>query len=221
MIKVGVFDSGIGGLSVAKAIEKSLPNVKVIFRNDNKNIPYGTKTKQHLKILVLPILKTMVAEGCEVIIIACNTVTTTLITELRKELSVPLIGMEPMVKSASKITKSKIIAIFATPTTLASERYNYLKLYFAQGIKVIEPDCSDWTKMIEFNQIDHVKISKITNQVCEQKADVIVLGCTHYHWIEALIKQCASKSAIVLQPEQPVIKQLQQIILSLNSDKPL
>lgn len=212
MRTIGVFDSGIGGLSVARAIERALPDCEVIFRNDKKNIPYGTKTKEELHQLVLPILVSMIDDGCEVIVIACNTVTTTLIKELREEIKVPLIGMEPMVKPAAHKTQTKIIAIFATPTTLASQRYTELKNLYAQGVRVLEPDCSEWSLMIETSQVDEEKIRTVTNQVCERGADVIVLGCTHYHWIEELIKDVAGNRAQILQPEGPVIERLRQVL---------
>lgn len=211
MKTIGVFDSGVGGLSVAQAIERALPSNKVIFKNDTKNVPYGTKTKEELKRLVLPILN-MLSIECDVIVIACNTVTTTLITELRRLLPVPLIGMEPMIKPAAEVTQSKIIAVFATPATLASSRYAELKKLYAQGVDVLEPDCSDWPLMIEADQVEYEKIRAITELVCKQGTDVVVLGCTHYHWIEELIKQIVGNRAKVLQPEGPVIAQLEKVI---------
>ncbi len=207
-VTIGVFDSGIGGLSVAKAIEKALPNNKVIFVNDHENVPYGTKSPDLILQLVVPILNGLVEQGCRVIVIACNTVTTTIIKQLRAIMTVPLIGIEPMVKSAVEQTRSKIIAVCATPTTLRSERYHWLKQTYAIGITVLEPDCSDWTSMIESNQVDHQKIFERIDDACRNGADVIVLGCTHYHWIEDLIKQQAAGRAKVIQPEQAVIKQL-------------
>jgi glutamate racemase len=214
-VKIGVFDSGIGGLSVANAIEKALPNAKIIFVNDHKNCPYGTKSPDLLFKLVVPILTDLVQQGCQVIVIACNTVTTTIISQLRQIIPVPLIGMEPMVKPAALKTKSGVIAVCATPTTLASKRYAWLKKTYAKNVKVIEPDCSDWTLMIETNHVDSQKIHNEIDAACNQSADVIVLGCTHYHWIQDIIKKEAARRAIVLQPEKPVIKQLKRVIEQL------
>lgn len=214
MIRIGVFDSGIGGKSVANAITKALPKATVSFVNDSANLPYGSKTPAVLYDLVLPILQEL-AKTNDVIVVACNTVSTTLIKQLRQVIKVPLIAMEPMVKPAAEQTKSGIIAICATPTTLASHRYQELKDTYAKDIKVLEPDCSDWSQMIETSTIDRDAISKRIRAVCEQGADVIVLGCTHYHWIEELIKQLAGQDAVVLQPEPAVIKQLQKVITTL------
>lgn len=209
---IGVFDSGVGGLSVANAIQKALPQAKVILREDKKNLPYGTKTPEQLVSLVEPILREMVGEGCEIIVVACNTVTTTIINQLRERIKVPLIGMEPMVKPAAELTKSKAIAVFATPTTLASKRYTELKDNFAKGIKVVEPDCSTWSYMVEHNQVEEDQIKHNVELALGQNADVIVLGCTHYHWIEDLIKSFTAGKAVVIQPEQPVIEQLKRVL---------
>lgn len=208
--KIGVFDSGVGGLSVAKAIEKALPEVEVVFVNDAEHVPYGTKSPEVVYGYVLPILKKLVKDGCDVIVIACNTVTTTLITKLRDDISAPLIGMEPMVKSAAAQTHSGIIAVCATPATLNSERYEWLKDTYAKDIAVIEPDCSKWSKMIETEKIDRDFIATQIKDICSQKADVIVLGCTHYHWIEDEIRTLAEGRALVLQPEQNVIRRVVQ-----------
>jgi len=214
-MKIGVFDSGMGGLSVANAIKKALPEHEVLFMNDAKNIPYGTKTVEEIYSGCKPIFDELVAEGCQIIVVACNTVTTNLIDRLRQEIPIPLIGMEPMVKPAAEQTQSKVIAICATPRTLASARYKWLKDTFAQGVKVVEPDCSDWTSMIESESVDRDKIAARIDEACEQGADVIVLGCTHYHWIEDMIIELANGRAKVLQPEQPVIEQLKRVMTQL------
>jgi glutamate racemase len=215
MRKIGVFDSGIGGLSVARAIEKALPIYQIIFKNDSKNLPYGTKSPKVLLSLVEPILQDLVNDGCEVIVVACNTVSTTLIDLLRSKIKIPLVAVEPMIKPAAELTKTKVIAVCATPTTLASKRYNWLKETYAQGIRVLEPDCHDWTTMIESNKVDHQAIADRIENVCKNGADVIVLGCTHYHWIEEEIKMIAKDRARVLQPEQPVITQLKRVLAQL------
>ncbi len=208
---IGVFDSGAGGESVADAIQKALPNFHIILRDDRAHLPYGTKTIDEIRSFVTPIIKDM-AKECEVIVVACNTVSTNLIEELRIEVKVPLVAMEPMVKPACELTKTKTIAVFATPRTLESKRYASLKEQYANGVKVLEPDCSDWTSLIESSQMDERRIKEDVDKVCDSGADVIVLGCTHYHWIEKEIVQAANGRAAVLQPEQPVIKQLKRVL---------
>jgi glutamate racemase len=123
--------------------------------------------------------------------------------------------MEPAVKPAAEATKTGIIAVCATPRTLSSARYHWLKEQYAKDVAVLEPDCSDWALMIENQQIDREKIAKTIESVLQQRADQIVLGCTHYHWIEEEIKELAEGRAEVIQPEKPVIKQLKKILSSL------
>lgn len=197
---------------MVNAVKKALPEARVIYREDRDNLPYGNKTPEELLTLVLPILQQMVKDGVEAIVIACNTVTTTIIEDLRNRLPVPLVGMEPMVKPAAAATKSKVIAVCATPTTLASKRYKWLVENYAPGVTVLEPDCSDWAYLIETKQPDRQKIHDEIEEVCKRGADVIVLGCTHYHWIEEEIKRTVQGRAEVLQPEGPVIEQLKRVI---------
>lgn len=215
-MKIGVFDSGVGGQSVVRAIKTALPEAEVIYAEDKTNLPYGNKTPDELYKLTLPILNTLSEKGCEVIIIACNTVTTTIIDRLRTTLPVPLVGMEPMVKPAAERSKSKVIAVCATPATLGSARYEWLKDTYAKGVKVLEPDCGDWALMIEQDKLDRRHVRDRIDAVCDQGADVIVLGCTHYHWIEDIIRSETKGRAEVIQPIEPVIDQLKRVLKQLS-----
>lgn len=215
-MKIGVFDSGVGGQSMASAIKAALPELEILVREDREHVPYGTRTPDEVFGFVTPIFQSLIDEGCQVIVVACNTVTTTLITELRQRFDVPLVAIEPMVKPAAELTRSRIIAVCATPATLASERYKYLKQTYAADLTVLEPDCSDWALMIEHNQVEQDKISTRINEVLDQQADVIVLACTHYHWIEDEIRQIADGRAEVIQPEAAIIEQLKRVLARLG-----
>jgi len=211
-MKIGVFDSGVGGLSVAQAIEKALPECEVLFRNDAKHMPYGTKSPEELLGYVEPILWELADEGCAAVVVACNTVSTTLIGQLRERLDMPLVAIEPMVKPAAELTKTGVIAVCATPTTLKSPRYKELKELFAKGIKVVEPDCRSWSRMIEDKKVDHARVKDAVNDAMTLGADVIVLGCTHYHWIEGDIKAIAAGRATVIQPTPAIIRQVKRVL---------
>lgn len=215
-MKIGVFDSGVGGLSVANAVQAALPDAEILLRQDKEHVPYGLRKPGEILGFVVPIFQVMVDEGCQVIVVACNTVTTTLIDELRQRFSLPLVAVEPMVKPAAALTKTKVIAVCATPTTLSSARYAHLKEEYAQGITVLEPNCSDWSHMIEHQQMDETKLDTRINQVLDEKADVIVLACTHYHWIEEEIKTLAASRAQVIQPESAIIEQLKRVLAQLS-----
>ena len=215
MTTIGVFDSGVGGKSVARALALAMPDAHVAFRHDSQHMPYGDKTPQQLLGYIVPILQSLVEEGCEVIVVACNSATTTLIAELRARIAVPLVGVEPMIKPAAAQTKTGVIAVCATPMTLASPRYAWLKETYATGITVLEPACNDWAYMIEHNQVNEAHIRSQITDLCDQNADVIVLGCTHYHWIEETIQEMTEGRAIVIQPEQAIVRQVQRQLRGL------
>lgn len=215
-MKIGVFDSGIGGLSVAQTIEQELPAHEVMFRYDADHFPYSTRTPEEILEFVVPILRLMVMEECEIIVIACNTVSTTLIQQLREMISVPLIAVEPMIKPAAEYTNSKSIIVCATPTTLASKRYADLKNHYATDVVVYEPDCSDWSSLIERDAVDESYIAASLSDGLANGADVIVLGCTHYHWIESLITTIAAGRAVVLQPEAAIVSRLSEVIKQIS-----
>lgn len=214
-MKIGVFDSGIGGKSIANAIKSDIAETDIVYVNDREHVPYGDKSPEQLLGFVTPILQKLERDGCQVIVIACNTVTTTIISELREIIKIPLVGIEPMVKPAAKLTQTGVIAVCATPATLASQRYTELKETYAKDIKVLQPDCSDWAYMIENNTINEQKLERQISEVCEANADVIVLGCTHYHWIEEKIKSYAKGRAQVIQPEQAVVTRLKIVLKQL------
>ena len=204
---IGVFDSGIGGLSVANAIQQAFPNDIIEYREDSKNVPYGTKTPELIHELITPIIKEL-AEKCDIIVIACNTVTTNLIETLRSEYDVPFIGIEPMVKPAAQLSSTKKITVCATPATLRSKRYQYLKNTYAKNISVFEPDCSDWSGLIEKNQFNIQIVKDDILPSLANGSDVIVLGCTHYHWVEQEVRELVGNQAIILQPEAAIISRL-------------
>lgn len=212
-MKIGVFDSGIGGLSVANAVEKALPDANIIFVTDKKNFPYATKSPEQIWEGIVPILQSLVDQNVDAIVIACNTVSTTLIDKVRSTFpSTPFIALDPMIKPAASMTKSGVIAVCATPTTLESQRYNTLKQEFANQVTVVEPDCADWSYLIENNQMNEERIESELQPALDAGADVVVLACTHYHWIEEEIKQFVQGRAEVLQPETATIDQLKKVL---------
>lgn len=204
-MKLGVFDSGIGGEAVAAALLRTFPAAIITTVNDRAHVPYGDKPRAEIITLTDKAIQPLLAQRCDVIIIACNSATTAAIQVLRASYPTQkFIGIEPMVKPAAKATKSGTIAICATPATLASPRYLALKAEHAANLTVLEPDCSDWAHMIEHNQLNHQKIIATVNELCSAGADVIVLGCTHYHWIKELVVEAAAGRAQVLEPSEAI-----------------
>lgn len=212
MKKIGVFDSGLGGLSVVNAIKEALPECEVIFVNDVDHLPYGSKTPDELETLARPHIDYLRDQGCDVIVVACNTLSTTVIPEMKAGYSIPIVALVPMVKPACSITKSGKVAVFATPTTLSSKRYAELKDEFGKGIEFLEPYCGDWAKMIETDTLDKQKVHSAVEDVCGGGADVIVLGCTHFHWIEKIIVEKAAGRATIIQPEQAIVSRVKSLL---------
>jgi glutamate racemase len=215
-MKIGVFDSGVGGESVANAIKKAFPDAEVVLKQDKANLPYGNKTPDQLYELVYPILNKLSMSGCDVIVVACNTVSTTIADKLKQSITIPLVTLVPMIKPASLVTKTKVVTVCATPATLKSPRYAELKAEFGSGVEFVEPDCSDWAELIENNQINTEKISVVIDQALAKNSDVIVLGCTHYHWIAKKIKALAGQGVVVLDPEDAVAEYLKTVLKQLD-----
>ncbi len=215
-VKVGVFDSGVGGKYFVDAIKYRFPGVIIIYKEDRKNIPYGNKTASELFKLTLPIFKSFEDEKCDIVVVACNTVTTNIIDKLRNRISVPLVGVEPMIKAAAKLTRSNSIAVCATPATLNSAKYHQLKVKHAVKIAVLEPDCSTWASMIDQNKKNTPSLEPTVEQIKKAKADVVVLGCTHYHWIQEKLQNLTGKEVQVIQPTEPVLDRLQDVAKGLG-----
>jgi glutamate racemase len=209
-MKIAIFDSGVGGLSFQNALEQRFPEAEIVYIEDKENIPYGDKTPEKLLELTMPIFKKMDSQNFDAVLVACNTVTTNIIQDLREEIKTPLVGVEPMLKPASNISKTGNIAVCATSATLKSKRYKWLKDNFITGINVIEPDCNEWAYMIENNRKNELKLKEMIEDLKTKNVDF--LGCTHYHWIEKELKILAGDIIEVIQPTKPVIDQLERVI---------
>lgn len=213
MVKIGVFDSGIGGEAVALRLQNIFPEAEIISINDSKNVPYGTKTETEIKSLTLKAVQPLIDLHCDAIVIACNTATSVAITTLREKYPhIHFVGIEPMIKPAASMTKTRKIAVLATPGTLSSQRYNNLKNEWAAGITVIEPNCSSWASLIETNLIDRIPLEHTINDLVAQNVDVIVLGCTHYHWLKNSIEKIAGPDIKVLEPSDAIGARLDSLL---------
>jgi glutamate racemase len=213
MVKIGVFDSGIGGQAIAEKLQQLFPSVEIISVNDSLNVPYGSKSSGEIIELTNTAIKPLLDAECNAIVIACNTATTNAISALRASYpTVHFVGIEPMIKPAAALTKTDVIAVLATPSTLASPRYQELKNQWAADLTVIEPDCSNWAKLIETNQTDQIDIQNIIADLNQKNVDVIVLGCTHYHWLKDQIQATAGPSVKVLEPSDAIGARLDSLL---------
>ncbi len=212
-MKLGIFDSGIGGEAVAAALQISFPNAEIMTVNDKDNIPYGDKSVDEVNRLTDQAIQPLLQAQCDIIVIACNTATAVAIENLRSHYpNQKFIGIEPMIKTAASLTKSKVIAVCATPATLDSQRYDELVEKYGAHLTIIEPDCTQWAYLIENNQLNRSHIESVANDACQQGADVIVLGCTHYHWIKDVIIELAAGRAQILEPSEAIGRRVSQLL---------
>lgn len=212
-MKLGVFDSGIGGEAVAASLRLSFPWAQIQTVNDRENVPYGSKTTEQVIKLTEAAIQPLLDSDCDVIILACNTASAAALESLRERYpNQSFIGLEPMVKPAARLTKTGVIAVCATPSTLASSRYAWLVETYAKNTTILQPDCSRWAYMIENNQIDKTQIEAVVKNVLSQGADTIVLGCTHYHWIKDLISEIAGVEVNILEPSQAIANRVRAIL---------
>lgn len=218
IMKLGVFDSGVGGKAMAASLQISFPHAEIYVENDHKNVPYGSKPAEQILALTDTAIQPLLNEKCDVIVIACNSATMAAIEILRTRYPYQrFIGLEPMVKPAAQITKTGTIAVCATPATLASKRYAWLKDTYAKDVTVIEPDCSNWARMIEEGTIDKEQIKKSIIECLDSGADAIVLGCTHYYWIKDMITAIAAGRAAVLEPSEAIARRAMAILEEAGS----
>lgn len=213
VMKIGIFDSGIGGEAVAAALRSGFPEAKIDTINDRANVPYGEKSDTEIRTLTEQAIKPFLEKKYDIIVIACNTATAISIEYLREKYSKQkFIGIEPMIKTAAKTTKTGVITVCATEATLNSERYKKLVDEHAKHLTLIEPDCSNWAFMIEHSEINELTIENTINEACEKGSDVIVLGCTHYHWIKDLVVKIADGRASVLEPSDAIVRRVKQLL---------
>lgn len=218
-MKIGVFDSGVGGEAIASALQNSFVDAEIIVVNDTKNIPYGDKAPAKIIALTDTAIQPLLNSKCDVIVIACNSATLAAIDVLRSTYPAQLfIGIEPMVKSAAQLTKTKVIAVCATPATLSSANYANLLRDYTNGCTIIEPNCADWARMIEENRRNEEEIETTITACLNRGADVIVLGCTHYHWIKEEIEQLAQGRARVLEPSEAIANRVRKLMDGSSTD---
>ncbi|WP_120004207.1 glutamate racemase [Nesterenkonia muleiensis] len=211
-MKIGVFDSGAGGEAVAATLRELLPHAVVSTASDREHVPYGSRSDAEVLHLTDRAIQPLLRAGCEVIVLACNTATAAAVEHLRQDYpATPFVGLEPMVKPASAITRSKSIIVCATPATLRSRRYQRLKDTWGGGVNIVEPDCADWAAAIERGEPETIDLEPLRLLVQQRAADVVVLGCTHYHWIKHRVQQAAGAEVTVLEPTDAIAAQIRRV----------
>ncbi len=214
---IGIFDSGAGGLSVYREIRRILPSEKYIYFSDNANCPYGDKSRGFITERSRAITEFLLSEGCEAIVVACNTATAAAISTLRSEFpDIPFVGMEPAVKPAALGTGTGVIGVLATAGTLKASKYLDTKEKYADGIKVVEHVGQGFVELVESGILDGPQAEKTVEAslrpLLDEGADKIVLGCTHYPFLKDVICRLAGPGVEVIDPAPAAARHLADVL---------
>ncbi|MCF8199328.1 MAG: glutamate racemase [Sulfuritalea sp.] len=213
---IGVFDSGLGGLSVLAALMDALPQADFVYYADTAHMPYGNKTEEFITRRVLEIGELLVAQGCTLVVVACNTATAASVQILRAtHPGIPIVGIEPGIKPAALASATRRIAVLATEATSRSDRLARLIREHAENVEVRVVPCPGWATHVEMLQLNDPALATDVRARIEpllaQGVDRIVLGCTHYSFIAPLLADIIGTRAQLVDVAEAVARQAQRL----------
>lgn len=190
---IGVFDSGVGGLSVLREIHQLLPSESLFYVADSGFVPYGEKPPELIVERSRCIAEFLLAQGAKALVVACNTATAAAVADLRARYSVPIVGMEPAVKPATLATRSGVVGVLATTGTLQSTRFAALLDRFARSVQVVTQPCPGLVECIERGDLESEQLVRLllgyTQPLLDAGCDTLILGCTHYPFLRPLLQR--------------------------------
>ncbi|HPB91137.1 MAG TPA: glutamate racemase [Rugosibacter sp.] len=198
---IGVFDSGLGGLSVLAALIEALPRADFVYFADSAHVPYGDKSETYIQARVLAIGAELIQSGCTLLVVACNTATATAVEALReKHPGIPVVGIEPGIKPAAQSSITRRIGVLATEATANSARLDALIKKHAGDVKVIVEPCPGWATQVERLDLDNIAdIRQHVWPLLDQGVDRLVLGCTHYSFLTPMLREAIDAYPAVKQ----------------------
>lgn len=209
---IGVFDSGVGGLSVLREIRSILPGEDLLYVADSGYAPYGDRASEFILQRCEAIMAFFVAQGVKAVVIACNTATAIAVQALRARHSLPIVAMEPALKPATKKTRSGVVGILATSRTLASDSFACLAQRHGNGVKVLLQACPGFVELVENDELHGNKVNEMVERyvtpLIQQGADTLVLGCTHYPFLSPAIQSVCGARVSVIDPSPAVVREL-------------
>lgn len=219
---IGVFDSGLGGISVLKRLAKSMPNEKFIYFGDSANAPYGTKTKEEITERCIEIIDFFLEKGVKAIVIACNTATSAAANILREKYKdIPIIGMEPALKVAADGQRDNTIVVMATPLTLKEQKFNDLMSRYNDDNKIIKMPCPELVNIVENDLLDNEVV--VEKQIKEyyknldiSKIDSVVLGCTHFVFYKEYMEKILNNSIDIVDGNLGTTNHLKETLRERN-----
>jgi glutamate racemase len=214
--RIGVFDSGVGGLSVLREIKEQLPKEGLVYVADQKEFPYGGKTDVELQARTEKIVDFLIGQEVKLVVVACNTATVYALEYLRAKFSLPLVGVVPVIKTLSEVTKTKKVGVISTPATSKSDYLNKLIKTHTQGLEVYNEGASNLEEIIETGDLDDPQIDAILEAklgpMKAQGIDALALGCTHYPFLKAKIEAFMGPKVQVLDPSPAIGRQVKRIL---------
>jgi len=215
---LGLFDSGLGGLSVLRAVRAALPQADLIYFGDNGHIPYGARPLAQVRGFSHAISRFLADHGARIIVVACNTASAAALASLRQApefAGLPFVGMEPAVKPAAELTRSGVVGVLATPATFQGELYASVVERFAQGVTVVQEVCPGLVQRIEAGQVDGPQTEAMLRgwltPMLDQGIDTLVLGCTHYAFVIPGIERVCGPGVRVIDPAPAVARQTARV----------
>lgn len=209
---IGVFDSGVGGLSVLRHVRAQLTRLPLLYVADSGHVPYGDKTPDYIRDRSLTLTEFLLRQGVAAIVIACNTATAAAAATLRERFDVPIIAMEPAVKPAVTATRSGVVGVLATVGTLESARFAALLEQYAGAVEIVTQACPGLVEQVEAGELTAPKtrelVERYTRPLLERGADTIVLGCTHFPFLRPLIAAVAGPGVQLIDTGEAVARQV-------------
>jgi len=213
---IGVFDSGVGGLSVLREIVRLLPYEDVLYVADTANCPYGPRPLQEIRELSYAVARFLVGRGAKLVVVACNTASAAALRWLRRQFDVPFVGMVPAVKPASMQTHTGVVGVLATPATVQGDLYAEVVQRFARGVRVIQSTGTGLVEAVEAGRWEGPETEALLRYHLEPLmaagVDAIVLGCTHYPFLTPLIRRLVGPEVAILDPGPAVARQTARVL---------
>jgi len=209
---IGVFDSGVGGISTLREMIRELPDERFIYFGDTANAPYGTKRTAEVTACVRGVVGKLLEQGIKALVIACNTATGAAAATLRKELRIPVVGMEPALKPASQMRKNGSVLVLATPLTLRQEKFENLMRQYGEG--AVKVPCPGLMELVEAEDNESALryLEKLFSRYPADKVDAVVLGCTHYVFLREMIRNMLPERIAITDGNAGTARQLRRVL---------
>lgn len=217
---IGIFDSGVGGLSIAEAINELLPEENLVYFADLEFSPYGNKSAEIIENRSKEIVNFLISQNCKLVVVACNTATVNSISNLRAETSIPIIGVEPAIKPAALQSKTGVIGVLATEQTIASRSFQNLCDKYSEKVIIKTKACPKFVTLVESldhnSEKAHITAEQYIRPLLSQNCDQIVLGCTHFSFLKTTIEHVVGLNVNVIDTAAPVAKEVKNKLQSNN-----